>query len=143
MIDYIDRLLKLWANEKAQRGQSVGGGLGYPSRSSWVEIGRPQDQAIATGRRSAQLTARGTATRSSPAPSYGMGAIASRVDQEVAKLPDHERGIIEEHYSKPWLTVEEKAQDRGISKKNIYKHIHKAHTRLAAALPDTWAVRNF
>ena len=134
VIDYVDRWLKHWAQEMAAMNAEDDLGLRSPN---WVAGANAVGSE--TGR--ASLRAQGKASRSGPKVCR-LGSAAERIDQELQKLSDREKQIIDAYYlSHPHLTVTEKALEVGCSLKTLYKHIHNAHEKLSAALPDSYALR--
>lgn len=128
MIDYVDRLLKHWAQEMSVHRPGVN--LGYCP--GWFGV-------VTEGGRSARpLTARGVATRSGPVVT-GLGKVAERVNQAVERLPEYLQETISVFYIEASvLTYLQKAERLGCSVKTLYKHIHRAHELLSDDLPDSY-----
>lgn len=137
MIEYVDKLLKHWAQEM-QADQVPGSDLGYP-RSSWPFEGRPRDdQDGRVWSRPERETAQGTQSRRAPRRG-GVGKVAETVDAAVVQLEHDLMVVVVVHYRQPDKTAREKAEFIGISNKTFWKRIHKAHVALSAGLPDSYS----
>lgn len=130
VIDYVDRLLKHWAQEMNTANSSVS--LGY--RSGWMSGAISEGGGV----RVKALTARGTATRPGPRV-HDIGRVAERVDLAVNALPEHLKRVVQVHYlERPGDTIVSKAMAVGCSRKTFYKNIHRAQNELKDDLPDSY-----
>jgi hypothetical protein len=130
MIEYVDKLLRHWAQEMSVSRADVNLGYGRAWGGGMMEL-------VGSGG-SARLTARATATRSGPVVG-GIGKVAERVDQAVERLPADLQEIVNLHYLEyPSASVVEKAQMLGCGKRTFYDNIHRAHKYISNDLPDTY-----
>jgi DNA-directed RNA polymerase specialized sigma24 family protein len=130
MIDYVDRLLKHWAQEMSVNRSGVYLGYGNGWGGTFTE-----GDAASTG----LLTARGTASRSGPARN-DLGKVAERVNQAVERLPEALQEVVSVQYLEcPSLTAREKSLKLGCGVATLYNNIHRAHELLSDDLPDSYA----
>jgi hypothetical protein len=133
MIEYVDKVLKHWAQEMSVSRAHVN--LGYCRGRVW---GSGMMELVSNSG-SGRLTARGTATRSGPVVGR-ISKVAERVNQAIERLPEDLQEIINLHYlDYPSASVVEKAQMLGCSRKTFYENIHRGHRFLSDDLPDTYA----
>jgi hypothetical protein len=130
MIEYVDKVLKHWAQEMSVTHAAVKLGYGRAWGSGLMEL------VGSSG--SGRLTARGTATRSGPVVGR-LSKVAERVNQAIEGLPEDLQEIIILHYlDYPSASVVEKAQMLGCGRRTFYDNIHRAHRFLSDALPETY-----
>lgn len=132
MIDYVNNLLKHWAQEMSVH--RPGGHLGYGGAWMGGAVDKPSSHV-----RIRPLTARGVASPRG-AVNTKIGVIAEQVHQAVARLPEELQTVIHVQYlDSSAVTRELKAEALGCSTKTLYKHIHRAHELLSDDLPDSYA----
>lgn len=129
MIDYVDRLLRHWAQEMSVHRPGVNLGYGNGWSGAFTEGVKGSTR---------ELTARGTATRSGPVRT-DIGKVAERVNQAVERLPANLQEVVNVYYLEySSATREQKAEVLSCSVKTLYSNIHKAHENISADLPDAY-----
>ena len=135
MIDYVDKLLKHWAQEMSVTHTTAGLGV----RSAWVDMGKNVGSCdLVRSKAHGRYTATGVATRPSRLRG-GVGKVAERLDRAVEALPEHLKLVVEVQYRHNFNTPREKALFLKCSVKIFYKHIHRAHELISVDLPDSYA----
>ncbi len=131
MIDYVDRVLRHWAQEMSVHRPGVNLGYGNAWRGGMFAEGVQV--------RNRRLTARGTASRTGPVLT-DIGKVAERVNQAVERLPKALQEVVNVQYLEySGYTKAQKADVLGCSEKTLYANIHRAHELLSADLPDAYA----